>query len=367
MVVVRGERADAFDEKLCVVCVVFEGKRGVCGVSLRRVSIETRLSFHINQSSNRFPGRTFQNDDDDDKNDENDSGERRRRVLFERVNDDDDGDLKQQQQKNAPYLPCTFSLVVLGNKGNHNFCAKRKRFFLKSSLSLFFFFVSRFFHLWRDIFFWTQFFPILFTTSSSYLFVSSTRETTRPTRTTATTTTMLLNPLLPTTTTLTKTTTLMMTRAGRPTTQGRTPKPLKRHHHPCVDVRSAKKEEKAKKQPKGGLTKKRCDACLGAGKVPCYNCTTKLTGWGDGRAVSVADKVGYVPKKTSLFSLPFGWKTTTSSSANNTKKTKKKKTKDDVNDDLVRCPACAETTPGKLVCSRCQGQGSLYYRSAEWK
>ena len=92
MVVVRGERADAFDEKLRVVCVVFEGKRGVCGVSLRRVSIETRLSFHINQSSNRFPGRTFQNDDDDDDNDEND-GERRRRVLFER---DDDGDLKQQ-------------------------------------------------------------------------------------------------------------------------------------------------------------------------------------------------------------------------------------------------------------------------------
>ena len=103
MVVVRGERADAFDEKLCVACVVFEGKRGVCGVSLRRVSIETRLSFHINQSSNRFPGRTFQNDDDDDdddddKNDENDSGERRRRVLFERVNDDEN-DLKQQQKK----------------------------------------------------------------------------------------------------------------------------------------------------------------------------------------------------------------------------------------------------------------------------
>ncbi len=93
MVVVRGERADAFDEKLCVACVVFEGKRGVCGVSLRRVSIETRLSFHINQSSNRFPGRTFQNDDDDD-NDENE-GERRRRVLFER---DDDGDLKRQKR-----------------------------------------------------------------------------------------------------------------------------------------------------------------------------------------------------------------------------------------------------------------------------
>ena len=215
---------------------------------------------------------------------------------------------------------------------------------MKSSLSLFF--VSRFFcgDIFRRIFF--QF-------CSQHHRISSFRrpETTRP-RTTATTT--MLFPLLPTTTT--KTTTLM-TRAGRPTTKGRTPKP--KRHHPCVDVRSAK-EEKAK-QPKGGLTKKRCDACLGAGKVPCYNCTTKLTGWGDGRAVSVADKVGYVPKKTSLFSLPFGWKTT--SSANNTKT--KKKTKDD--DDLVRCPACAETTPGKLVCSRCQGQGSLYYRSAEWK
>ena len=58
MVVVRGERADAFDEKLRVVCVVFEGKRGVCGVSLRRVSIETRSSqFHINQSLS--PGDHF--------------------------------------------------------------------------------------------------------------------------------------------------------------------------------------------------------------------------------------------------------------------------------------------------------------------
>ena len=123
MVVVRGERADAFDEKLCVVCVVFEGKRGVCGVSLRRVSIETRLSFHINQSSNRFPGRTFQNDDDDDdKNDEND-GERRRRVLFERDDDDEKDDLKQQQ-KNAPYLPCTFSLVL--GKGNTHNCEREK-------------------------------------------------------------------------------------------------------------------------------------------------------------------------------------------------------------------------------------------------
>ena len=191
---------------------------------------------------------------------------------------------------------------------------RESAFFLKSSLSLLlrlsiFSFVAR--HLFLDAIF----------SNFVHNIIVSLRETTRPRTTTTTTTTMLLNPLLPTTTT--KTTTLMMTRAGRPTTQGRTPP--KRHHHLCVDVRSAKKEEKAK-QPKGGLTKKRCDACLGAGKVPCYNCTTKLTGWGDGRAVSVADKVGYVPKKTSLFSLPFGWKTSTS--ANNTKKTKTKKTKE---------------------------------------
>ena len=196
---------------------------------------------------------------------------------------------------------------------------------------------------------------IFFQFCSHNFIIASLLVSRRPETTTTTKTTMMLFPLL-------------TTRVGRPTTRGRTPpKPKKkRHHHPCVDVRSAFKKEEKAKQPKGrGLTKKRCDACLGAGKVPCYNCTTKLTGWGDGRAVSVADKVGYVPKKTSLFSLPFGWKTTSSKSANNTTKTKKKIKDDD--DDLVRCPACAETTPGKLVCSRCQGQGSLYYRSAEWK
>ena len=162
--------------------------------------------------------------------------------------------------------------------------------------------------------------------------------------------------------------TTFLTLGGRPTTQGRRTPP--KRNLLCVDVRSAKEKKKA--SLKQGVTKKRCDACLGAGKVPCYNCTTKLTGWGDGRAVAVADKVGYVPKKTSLFALPFGWKTSTNTTKENTNKMPKKNTfktkkKDDANDDLVRCPACAETTPGKLVCSRCQGQGSLYYRSAEWK
>ena len=161
--------------------------------------------------------------------------------------------------------------------------------------------------------------------------------------------------------------TTFLTLGGRPTTQGRRTPP--KRNLLCVDVRSAKEKKASLKQ---GVTKKRCDACLGAGKVPCYNCTTKLTGWGDGRAVAVADKVGYVPKKTSLFALPFGWKTSTNTTKENTNKMPKKNTfktkkKDDANDDLVRCPACAETTPGKLVCSRCQGQGSLYYRSAEWK
>ena len=153
MVVVRGERADAFDEKLRVVCVVFEGKRGVCGVSLRRVSIETRLSFHINQSSNRFPGRTFQNDDDDD-NDEND-GERRRRVLFER--DDDDGDLKQQKT----HLIYRAHFLSSSVKETHTTVRERKKaLFLKSSFCLSLLLrLSRFF-MWRHL--WTHFFPMLF-------------------------------------------------------------------------------------------------------------------------------------------------------------------------------------------------------------
>ena len=159
MVVVRGERADAFDEKLCVVCVVFEGKRGVCGVSLRRVSIETRLSFHINQSSNRFPGRTFQNDDDDD-NDEND-GERRRRVLFER--DDDDGDLKQQKTH------LIYRAHFLSSSVKETTTVRESAFFEVFFVSL----LRLSIFLWRHL--WTHFFPILFTTSS-YLFVSSTRD-----------------------------------------------------------------------------------------------------------------------------------------------------------------------------------------------
>ena len=87
-----------------------------------------------------------------------------------------------------------------------------------------------------------------------------------------------------------------------------------------------KRTRRAKPKPlqQGDLTKKRCDACLGTGKIPCYNCTRRTSGWESGgagnasggvKAISVADKVGYVPakkKKTkSLFSLPFGWKTTT--------------------------------------------------------
>ena len=119
---------------------------------------------------------------------------------------------------------------------------------------------------------------------------------------------------------------------------------------------------KPKPPRQGDLTKKRCDACLGAGKIPCYNCTRRTSGWesGGGNAViSVADKVGYVPakrKKTRVFSLPFGWKTTESSDPK----------KEDEEAPLVRCPVC-ETVPGKLVCGRCNGQGSLLYRSADWR
>jgi len=136
-----------------------------------------------------------------------------------------------------------------------------------------------------------------------------------------------------------------------------------------------KRTRRAKPKPlqQGDLTKKRCDACLGTGKIPCYNCTRRTSGWESGgagnasggvKAISVADKVGYVPakKKTkSLFSLPFGWKTTTTTTDESDSKNKKEE-----EEALVRCPVC-ETVPGKLVCGRCNGQGSLLYRSADWR
>jgi hypothetical protein len=122
------------------------------------------------------------------------------------------------------------------------------------------------------------------------------------------------------------------------------------------------------------LTKKRCDACLGTGKIPCYNCTRRTSGWESGgnavgggggvKAISVADKVGYVPAKRKtlrLFSLPFGWKTTSDKSGDSNKK------KQEEDQALVRCPVCETCVPGKLVCGRCNGQGSLLYRSADWR
>lgn len=132
---------------------------------------------------------------------------------------------------------------------------------------------------------------------------------------------------------------------------------------------------KPKPLQQGDLTKKRCDACLGTGKIPCYNCTRRTSGWESGgagnasggvKAISVADKVGYVPakKKTkSLFALPFGWKTTTTTTGEKSDSKNKKEEEE----ALVRCPVCETTVPGKLVCGRCNGQGSLLYRSADWR
>ena len=131
---------------------------------------------------------------------------------------------------------------------------------------------------------------------------------------------------------------------------------------------------KPKPLQQGDLTKKRCDACLGTGKIPCYNCTRRTSGWESGgnaagggggvKAISVADKVGYVPAKRSLFSLPsFGWKTTSTEKSGDDSN-KKKEEEDQA---LVRCPVCETGVPGKLVCGRCNGQGSLLYRSADWR
>ena len=139
--------------------------------------------------------------------------------------------------------------------------------------------------------------------------------------------------------------------------------------------RAKSSSRKPKPLQQGDLTKKRCDACLGTGKIPCYNCTRRTSGWESGgagnasggvKAISVADKVGYVPAKTkkkSLFSLPFGWKTTTTTTGESDSKNKKKEEEE----ALVRCPVCETTVPGKLVCGRCNGQGSLLYRSADWR
>ena len=125
-----------------------------------------------------------------------------------------------------------------------------------------------------------------------------------------------------------------------------------------------KRRRASKPKPKplrqGDVTKKRCDQCLGLGKVPCYNCTSG--------GVAKCDKVGFVPAKNTLFTfrLPFGWTREGREDETTTKMKKKKGGKKDAEaNTLERCSVCSAN--GKLACGRCNGQGVLLYRSADWR
>lgn len=120
------------------------------------------------------------------------------------------------------------------------------------------------------------------------------------------------------------------------------------------NTRNEKNETKPRKRlEQGDLTKKRCEYCLGTGKVPCYACTER-----DGS--SKFDRVGFVGKRSGLpafIANPFGFKRVDSKTG--------KVIKSDKN-ELVRCVTCVRV-PGKVSCARCNGKGELLYRSAEWR
>ena len=126
-----------------------------------------------------------------------------------------------------------------------------------------------------------------------------------------------------------------------------------------------KRRRASKPKPKplrqGDVTKKRCDQCLGLGNVPCYNCTSG--------GVAKCDKVGFVPAKNTPFTfrLPFGWTREGREDETTTKMKKKKGGKKDKTEAnaLERCSVCSAN--GKLACGRCNGQGVLLYRSADWR
>ena len=95
-------------------------------------------------------------------------------------------------------------------------------------------------------------------------------------------------------------------------------------------------------------------------KRACYNCTSG--------GVAKCDKVGFVPAKNTLFTfrLPFGWTREGREDETTTKMKKKKGGKKDAEaNTLERCSVCSAN--GKLACGRCNGQGVLLYRSADWR
>ena len=131
------------------------------------------------------------------------------------------------------------------------------------------------------------------------------------------------------------------------------------------DENNKRRPKRAKPKPKplrqGDVTKKRCDQCLGLGKVPCYNCTSG--------GVAKCDKVGFVPAKNTLFTfrLPFGWTREGTRRRDDHQNEKEKRRKERRGGEYSRAVRSVCSANGKLACGRCNGQGVLLYRSADWR
>jgi len=89
-----------------------------------------------------------------------------------------------------------------------------------------------------------------------------------------------------------------------------------------------------------------------------------------GEASRSAIRLDSSPRRTNTpftFRLPFGWTREGRDDETTTKMKKKKGEKKDKTEakTLERCAVCSAN--GKLACGRCNGQGVLLYRSADWR
>ncbi|CAL50041.1 unnamed product [Ostreococcus tauri] len=128
--------------------------------------------------------------------------------------------------------------------------------------------------------------------------------------------------------------------------------PAVRCRHRAVAVR-AKAGGDASAGVQGGVTKRRCDLCLGEGRTLCPECNdVSAIGWTiDGNAQR-CDRKGYVPVMSGGV---FGFGA--------------KKTGEE------RCGKCnasgakggKSASPGRVACPRCKGNKFLLFRSADWR
>lgn len=111
-------------------------------------------------------------------------------------------------------------------------------------------------------------------------------------------------------------------------------------------------EDELARGVQGGVTKRRCDACLGTGATLCPSCNdVAALGWTiDGNAQR-CERRGYVPTMSGGV-LGFGAKKT----------------------GEERCGRCNDPAgeknpagPGRVTCARCRGAKFLLYRNADWR